>query len=224
MPPDPAAAPGKACRLPSGLYLILDHDRLAGRFLVDVAEAAISGGVKHIQYRAKGLSKRDAYFNALPLKALAHRSGATFLINDEVDLAMAVEADGVHLGQEDLPLSAARALLGPNRIIGISVHTLDQAREAEAGGADYLGVGPIFLSTTKQARPPLGCDVLKQFRHEVRIPIIAIGGISASNVRQVLAAKVDGVAVVSAVLSRPDPAAAIAELMAALHAGSSRGG
>ena len=221
MSPDPAAAPGNPpesdFRPPSGLYLILDHDLLAGRSLVDVAEAVISGGVKHIQYRAKGLSKREAYFNALQLKALAHRSGVTLIINDRADLAMAVEADGVHLGQDDLPLSAARALLGPNRIIGISVHTLEQAREAEAGGADYLGVGPIFSSTTKQARPPLGCDVLKQFRREVRTPIIAIGGISASNVRQVMAARVDGVAVVSAVLSRPDVATATAELVGILR-------
>ncbi|HEY5594382.1 MAG TPA: thiamine phosphate synthase [Nitrospiria bacterium] len=203
--------------VPSGLYLILDHDRLAGRSLLDVAAAAIAGGVRHIQYRAKDLSKRDAYFNSVQLKALAHRSGVTFMINDEVDLAMAVEADGVHLGQEDLPLSAARALLGPQRVIGISAHTLDQAREAEAGGADYLGIGPVFSSTTKQARPPLGCESLKEFRRQVRIPIIAIGGISALNVRQVMAAKVDGVAVVSAVLSQPDVTAATAELAAILR-------
>lgn len=203
--------------VPTGLYLILDHELLMGRALLDVATAAISGGVKHIQYRAKSLSNREAYFNSLQLQSLAHRSGVTLLINDSVDLALAVEADGVHLGQEDLPLSAARALLGPKRMIGISAHTLDQAREAEAGGADYLGIGPIFSSTTKQARPPLGCELLKQFRREVRIPIIAIGGISATNVRQVMAAAVDGVAVVSAVLSQPDVAAATAELMAILH-------
>lgn len=201
---------------PTHLYLILDHDLLAGRPLLDIAAAAISGGAKHIQYRAKNLSNREAYFNAVQLKALAHRNGVTLVINDRVDLAMAVEADGVHLGQEDLPLSVARTLLGPQRIIGISAHTLEQAREAEAGGADYLGIGPVFSSTTKQARPPLGCELLKQFRREVRIPIIAIGGISAANVRQVMAAKVDGIAVVSAVLSRPDVAAATAELLAIL--------
>jgi thiamine-phosphate pyrophosphorylase len=139
------------------------------------------------------------------------------IINDRVDLAMAVEADGVHLGQEDLPLSVARALLGPQRVIGISAHTLDQAREAEAGGADYLGIGPVFSSTTKQARPALGCESLIQFRRQVRIPIIAIGGISALNVRQVMAAKVDGVAVVSAVLSQPDVTAATAELVGILQ-------
>jgi thiamine-phosphate pyrophosphorylase len=202
-----------------GLYLILDHDALRGRSLMDVAAAAISGGVRQIQYRAKGLSKRDAYFNSVQLKALAHRSGVTFVINDEVDLALAVEADGVHLGQEDFPLSAARSLLGPRRIIGISAHTLPQAREAEAGGADYLGIGPIFSSATKQDRPPLGCEALTQFRRQVRIPIIAIGGISALNVRQVMAVKVHGVAVVSAVLSQPDVADAVAELAAVLNAG-----
>ena len=188
---------------------------------MDVAAAAIAGGVRHIQYRAKDLSKRDAYFNSVQLKALAHRSGVTFVINDEVDLALAVEADGVHLGQEDFPLSAARSLLGPRRIIGISVHTLPQAREAEAGGADYLGIGPVFSSTTKQARPPLGCEALKQFRRQVRIPIIAIGGISMVNIRQVMAVKIAGVAVVSAVLSRSDVAAATAELTAVLNASSS---
>lgn len=184
---------------------------------MDVAAAAISGGVKHIQYRAKGISRQDAYFNSLRLQSLAHRGGVTLLINDSVDLALAVEADGVHLGQEDLPLSVARALLGPQRVIGISAHTLDQAREAEAGGADYLGIGPVFSSTTKQARPPLGCESLKEFRRQVRIPIIAIGGISALNVRQVMDTKVDGVAVVSAVLSHSDVAAATAELAAILR-------
>ncbi len=203
--------------VPAGLYMILDHDALMGRSLLDMASAVIEGGVRHIQYRAKGLANREAFLHASQLKSLAHRSGVTLLINDSVDLALAVEADGVHLGQEDFPLSAARALLGPKRMIGISAHTLDQAREAEAGGADYLGIGPVFSSTTKQTRPPLGCEWLKQFRREVRIPIIAIGGISATNVRQVMAAKVDGVAVVSAVLSQPDVAAATAELMAILH-------
>ncbi len=186
---------------------------------MDVAAAAISGGVKHLQYRAKTLSMREAYFNSLQLQSLAQRCGVMLVINDRVDLALAVEAAGVHLGQQDLPLSAARALLGPQRIIGISVHTLEQAREAEAGGADYLGVGPVFSSTTKQERPPLGCETLKQFRRQVRIPIVAIGGISLLNVRQVMAAKVDGVAVVSAVLSRSDVAHAATEFTRILQAG-----
>lgn len=184
---------------------------------MDVAAAAVSGGVLHIQYRAKNLSKRDSYFNAVELRALTRRNSVTFVVNDRVDLAMAVEADGVHIGQEDLPLSAARAVLGPGRIIGVSAHTLDQATEAEAGGADYLGIGPVFPSATKQARPPLGCEALEQIRRKIKIPILAIGGISTSNIRPVMRTKVDGVAVVSAVLSQPDVAAATAEWIAILR-------
>jgi len=206
--------------VPAGLYLILDPDVLKGRSLMDAASAAIRGGVRYIQYRAKNLSPLEAFPQASRLKELVHRSGCTLLINDSVDLALAVEADGVHLGQEDLPLSVARSLMGPQRIIGISVHTLDQAREAESGGADYLGVGPVFSSGTKQARPPLGCGALIPFRQQIRIPIIAIGGITVLNIDQVTAAKVDGVAVVSAVLSREDVAEATSELVAALHADS----
>lgn len=184
---------------------------------MDVASEAVAGGVKFIQYRAKGLDRRKAYHHARELRVLAHRFGVVLLINDEVDLAMAIEADGVHLGQEDFPLSAARALLGPKRIIGISAHTQSQAREAEAGGADYLGVGPIFSSTTKQERPPLGCDALKQIRNQIHIPVIAIGGISTLNVRQVMETGVDGVAVVSAILSRSDVKRATMELMTLLR-------
>ncbi|HTN44061.1 MAG TPA: thiamine phosphate synthase [Nitrospiria bacterium] len=203
----------------SGLTLILDHDSLAGRSLTDVAAQAMAGGVESLQYRAKNLSKRDAYYHALQLRALSRRSGVTFLINDWVDLALAVGADGVHLGQDDLPLSAARSLLGPDRIIGISAHVLEQATEAEAGGADYLGIGPVFSSITKQDRPPLGCEMLRRFREQVRIPIVAIGGISPRNVRQVMTTGVDGVAVVSAILSQSDVKRATADLEKILRSG-----
>lgn len=206
-------------RAPSGLTLILDHHLLGKRSLTGIAAQAVAGGVKFLQYRAKNLSKREAYFNALQLRELSRQNGVTFLINDWVDLALAAEADGVHLGQDDLPLSAARSLLGPERLIGISAHTLEQAKEAEAGGADYIGIGPIFTSTTKQDRPPLGCEVLRQFRHHVQTPIVAIGGISVSNVRQVMTTRVDGVAVVSAILSQPDVTRATADFLAILGSG-----
>lgn len=206
-------------RVPSGLTLILDHELLEGRSLTEIAAQAMAGGVKSLQYRAKDLSKREAYFNALQLRERTRQNGVTFLINDWVDLALAVEAEGVHLGQEDLPLSAARFLLGPDRLIGISAHTLEQAKEAEAGGADYLGIGPIFPSSTKQDRPPLGCEMLGQFRGQIRIPIIAIGGISPLNVRQVMTTRVDGVAVVSAILSQPDVTRATADLVEILRSG-----
>ena len=203
--------------VPTGLYLILDQASTQGRPLTDLAAQAVRGGVKHIQYRAKDLSKREAYFHAGQLKALARRNGVTLLINDAVDLALAIEADGVHLGQEDLPLSVARGLLGPRRIIGVSVHTVEQAREAERGGADYLGIGPVFPSTTKQVRPPLGCEALREFRRQMRIPILAIGGISALNVRQVMETNVDGVGVISAILSQPDVARATTDFISVLR-------
>lgn len=209
--------------MPSGLCLILDQDFSLGsrpdRSLEGIAEAAMAGGVKFIQYRAKNLSKRDAYRHSLALRSLTRRSGATLLINDFVDLALAVEADGVHLGRGDLPLSVARGILGPSRIIGISAHTLEQAREAERDGADYLGVGPIFTSTTKQVRSPLGCERLRQIRREVRIPVIAIGGITESNAARVMRNGVAGVAVVAAILSKADVTQATAVMMAAIESG-----
>lgn len=202
---------------PSGLYLILDHRSAMRRPLIDLASAAIAGGVKHIQYRAKGLSKQEAYVHSRQLKVLAHQNQVTLLINDSVDLALAIEADGVHLGQEDLPLSIARALLGPRRVIGISVHTFEEAHEAEIGGADYLSIGPVFPSTTKPDRPPIGCERLRQFREKVHLPLVAIGGISALNIRQVMETKVEGVAVAAAILSRPDVTKATAELVSLIY-------
>jgi thiamine-phosphate pyrophosphorylase len=213
------SAPPPVGRPFSGLHLILDQDALPTASPAEAAAAAIAGGVKFIQYRAKNLSKREAYSHSLRLRELAHQNGVTLLINDWADLALAVQADGVHLGQDDLPPSAARAVLGPERIIGVSAHTLEQAKAAESEGADYLGVGPIFPSRTKQARPPLGCAFLRRIRAEIRIPIVAIGGITARNLRQVTATGVDGVAVVSAVLGRPDIARAAAELISLLKAG-----
>jgi thiamine-phosphate pyrophosphorylase len=213
------SAPAPVGRPFSGLYLILDQDAVTTASPAEAAAAAIAGGVKLIQYRAKNLSKREAYSRSLRLRELAHQNGVTLLINDWADLALAVQADGVHLGQDDLPPSAARAVLGPGRIIGVSAHTPEQAKAAESEGADYLGIGPIFPSRTKQGRPPLGCDSLRRIRAEVRIPIIAIGGITARNLREVTATGVDGVAVVSAVLGRPDITQAAAELISLLKAG-----
>ncbi len=181
---------------------------------MEVAEASISGGVRTIQYRAKGLGKAECFAAASPLRALSHREGVAFIVNDDVDIAMAVDADGVHLGQEDLPLSMARSILGDGRIIGVSAHTLAQAQEAESGGADYVGVGPIFPSNTKQVRPALGCGVLAEIRKKIRIPVVAIGGITLLNIQPVLETDVDAVAIVSAILSQTDIQKATAEFAA----------
>ena len=204
---------------PAGLYLILDHDAVMGRSLMGLAEAAVSGGVRTIQYRAKNLSKRESYNHLCRLKAFTDQKGVVLIVNDSVDLALAIGADGVHLGQEDLPLGVARAILGPDRLIGISTHTLSLAKEAEAGGADYIGIGPIFSSTTKQARPPIGCGLLRDWRRKLSVPMVAIGGINHSNARRVMETGVEAVSVVSAILSQTDIAKATSEFLGITNSG-----
>ncbi len=155
---------------------------------------------------------------AAVLCPLVQKGGGIFIVNDRVDVAKAIGADGVHLGQEDLPLADARAILGPGKLIGISTHTLAQAVEAESGGVDYIGFGPIFPTATKEnPGPVVGVDGLREVRARVRIPVVAIGGITAKNAGDVRAAGADGVAVVSAVLAAADPKAAIAKLMQAIQ-------
>ena len=161
---------------------------------------------------------RKLYEMAAVLCPLVQKGGGTFIVNDRVDVAKAIGADGVHLGQEDLPLADARAILGPGRLIGISTHNLTQAAEAEAGGADYIGFGPVFPTETKENPDPVvGVEGLREVRALVRIPVVAIGGITAKNAGGVRAAGADGVAVVSAVLAASDPKAAIAELLRAIE-------
>ncbi len=158
------------------------------------------------------------YEMAETLRLLVQKGGGTFIVNDRVDVAQAVGADGVHLGQEDLPLADARKILGSDKLIGISTHNLTQALEAEAGGAGYIGFGPIFPTTTKEhPHPVVGVAGLRAVRAKVRIPIVAIGGINAKNVREVVAAGADCCAVISAVLASPDPQAAIADLVKAIE-------
>jgi thiamine-phosphate pyrophosphorylase len=184
----------------SRLYWIADASLVGDRPLVELAEAAIGAGLRVFQYRDKTRSQRDQYPVALALAELAKRSGATFIVNDDIDLALVVQAHGVHLGQGDFPVAEARRILGRTMIIGCSAHTLDQAKAAEADGADYLGVGPIYESTTKMARAPLGCGTLREICAEVDIPVYAIGGIRVERCGEVLAAGAAGVAVASGLL------------------------
>ena len=182
---------------------------------------ALDAEVRLFQLRVKTPETRTLYEMATSLCPLVREGGGTLIVNDRCDVAAAVGADGVHLGQEDLPLADARGELGPGKLIGISTHNLAQAIEAEADGADYIGFGPIFPTTTKENPDPVvGVAGLREVRARVRIPIVAIGGINAGNIRQVIAAGADCVAVVSAILAAPDPKAAIAELMKALECGS----
>ena len=191
-------------RFPIDLYLILDPEVIPERDLQQVAEEAMAGGVRMIQYRDKKGSKKRAYQTASRLLELTRGSNGVLLINDDVDLALAVGANGVHLGQEDLPIDKARALLGPERIIGGSARTFEQAVAVQEAGADYIGIGPIFSSPTKQVKPSLHPSILTEFRHRVRVPIFAIGGISHQNMDSVLMSGADGIACISAILTQPD--------------------
>jgi thiamine-phosphate diphosphorylase len=161
----------------------------------------LESGVKWVQYRDKEGSRRDIYRNALNLRSITRDHNAVFIVNDHTDIALAVDADGVHLGRDDLPAQKAREILGKDRLIGVSTHTIEQAVDAEASGADYIGFGPIFRTETKDAGSPKGIALLAQVRSRIHIPIVAIGGINLDNVRSVLAAGVDAVAVASAILN-----------------------
>lgn len=188
----------------SPLYWIADASLAGGRPLVELAEAAVGAGLRVYQYRDKTHSQRDQYPVALALADVARRFDSTFVINDDIDLALAVEAHGVHLGQGDFPVAEARRILGSNMLIGCSAHTIDQAQAAEADGADYLGVGPVYESTTKMARAPLGCEQLRDICRAVTIPVYAIGGITVERCAEALAAGATGVAVASGLLPRID--------------------
>lgn len=217
----------------AGLYLILDPSvagfhlhppapdaprRVPFPALADLVRTALEAGVRLFQLRMKTPHTGEFYDLAAPLCPLVQQGGGTFIVNDRCDVAMAVGADGVHLGQDDLPLADARAILGPGKLIGISTHNLNQAIQAEAGGADYIGFGPIFPTVTKEHPDPVvGVAGLREVRAKVRIPIVAIGGINVKNVADVRTAGADCCAVVSAVLSAADPAKAITELMKAIE-------
>ena len=215
-PPTPDAP--RRVLFPGGLYLILDPAVAGDRPLEEIVREALRQGIRTFQLRVKTPETGVLYRLASTLAPVIQAAAGMFIINDRCDVALAVGADGVHLGQEDLPVAEARALMGPQRIIGISTHTLAQALEAEAQGADYLGFGPIFPTSTKSnPEPVVGIERLREIRARVRLPIVAIGGINAGNIRMVADAGSEAPAVLSAVITAPDPTRAIAELMTALQ-------
>lgn len=196
------------------LCLIADTGYRRGLEIVDLVMAAVEAGAGLIQLRAKNLPDRESLALGLALVTKLSKLRIPLIINDRVDLALAAKAAGVHLGQDDMPLGYARTLLGRGHLIGISVTTVEEAHKAEHGGADYIGVGPVFATSTKDCgRPPLGIEGLKKIRQAVKIPILAVGGISRDNARQVVEAGVNGLAVISAVMVAPDPGLAVAELL-----------
>lgn len=194
-----------------------DRRQAGGRDLLAVAGQALRAGVRAIQLREKDLATRDLYHLAEKLLAMTRAAGAALLINDRVDVAMALSADGVHLTRRSLPPREARDLLGAGKLVGISCHSLAEIREAEDGGVDFAVLGPIFETPSKAAfGPPLTAAALRQARGSTPLPILAIGGIQAARIPEVTAAGADGVAVISAVMAAPDPGAAAAELLAAV--------
>jgi len=199
-----------------GVYLVTDRHQTGGRGLLPVVEQALQGGVRAVQLREKDLATRDLYSLAQKLLATTRAAGAALLINDRVDVGMALPADGVQLTRRSLPPKEARDLLGAGKLMGVSCHSLADIREAEDGGADFVVLGPLFETPSKAAYgPPLTTAVLRQARAATSLPILAIGGITPGRISEVMAAGADGVAVISAVMAAADPAAAAVELLAA---------
>ena len=192
----------------SGVYLITDQSD----GLVDRVRVALRGGVSVLQYRAKDKGRKVCLEEGGALQQLCRKSGVTFIVNDDVNLAVALEADGVHLGQDDGSVEAARELLGPARIIGKSTHTLDEALQAEQDGADYIGFGAMYPTESKNVTRIAGTVGLAEIRDRVNLPVVAIGGITTSNACRVIDAGADALAVISSVLSSPRPDIAAAEL------------
>ena len=202
-----------------GVYLVTDRHQTGGRDLLEVVGQALRAGVRAVQLREKDLTTRDLYHLAGKLLAVTREAGAALLINDRVDVAMALPADGVHLTRRSLPPKEARELLGPARLIGISCHSLAEVREAVDGGADFVVLGPIFETPSKiPYGAPLTTALLQQARAATTLPVLAIGGINPARVPEVMAAGADGVAVISAVMAAADFGAAASELLAAVAA------
>ena len=198
--------------------MITDERIGRGRSHLEIAEAAIRGGADVVQLRDKSVSSRGLYDIALQLRRLTREAEVPFIVNDRLDIALAADADGVHIGREDLPAPVVRRILGPGKILGISAETVEEALTAEREGADYLGVGPVFEArgTKPDAGEPLGLDLIARIRRGCRLPIVAIGGIHAGNARSVLDAGANAAAVISAVASADDAAQAARFLKLAL--------
>ncbi|MGH7888172.1 MAG: thiamine phosphate synthase [Candidatus Binatia bacterium] len=193
-------------------YAILDPQQTRGRAPEWVLRRLLDGGAKILQLRVKAMAPRDFWALAREARAQTRAAGCQLIVNDRVDIALACDADGVHLGQEDLPLGAGKKLMG-RKIVGISTHDVGQAREAEQNGADYIGFGPMFGTTTKDTGlSARGVEMLKQIRAAVKIPIVAIGGITEQNVQQVWQAGADSAAIIGDVLGAQDIAGKVARI------------
>ncbi|HHT76186.1 MAG: thiamine phosphate synthase [Methanomassiliicoccaceae archaeon] len=196
-----------------GLYVITDRRLSRGLSHGEVARRVVQGGADVVQLRDKDLSDRELYCAAVEMRSVTRDTGTLFIVNDRMDVALASHADGVHLGQDDLPLEAARRLAPKGFIMGVSVSSAEEAMVAQADGADYVALGPIFSTATKSdAGPAVGLQRLREVRAAVEIPLIGIGGITLDNVQDVVAAGADGAAVVSAAVGQEDIASSVRRL------------
>jgi len=199
-----------------GVYLVTQESLSEGRTTLSVVEAAIAGGVDAVQLREKDRSARERYHVGRKLRTVTREAGVTFVVNDRVDLADAVDADGVHLGDDDLPVSVAREQLGPDALIGRSVSFVDDARRAEKAGADYLGVGAVYATGSKDDidddEHEIGPERVGAIAAAVDIPVVGIGGVTADNAAPIAEAGADGVAVITAITGAEDPEAATRDL------------
>ncbi len=198
--------------LPSHFYAIVDPS--GGHDPVELARVMIGAGARILQLRLKDTPARDFAAAARAIAPLCRAAGAIFIVNDRADIAILAEADGVHLGQDDLPLEAARRLMGARKLIGISTHSAEQARAAEAGGADYIGFGPMYSGGLKRTRDGQGLNNLRAVRAAVRLPIVAIGGITEPRVREVLQAGANAAAIITDVVRAKDVAAKVRSILA----------
>lgn len=208
----------------AGLYVILDPLVCPDRPLAEVLKVSATAGAKIFQYRNKTASMNAAYAEALLLRNVAQELGVLFIVNDRCDLALAVNADGVHLGQGDLPLDLARKVMGPEKLIGMSTHSREQVMAATAGEPDYLGFGPIFMPGSKLDHDPVvGLQGLRAIRPLTALPLFAIGGITVHRTADVMRAGADGVAVISAILKAPDISQAVNDFVSRISIPTSPG-
>lgn len=194
------------------LYAVTDRHWLNGESLYSQVEKALKGGATFVQLREKSLDEGAFYEEAVALKRLCKEYGVPFVINDNVDIALKMDADGVHVGQSDMETGDVRAALGPDKIIGVSANTVEQALLAEKRGADYLGVGAVFPTGSKDDADDVSLETLKAICEAVSIPVVAIGGISRNNVEELAGSGIDGIAVISAIFAQTDIEAAACDL------------
>ncbi|HEY4743990.1 MAG TPA: thiamine phosphate synthase [Desulfuromonadaceae bacterium] len=200
------------------LYLITDRTQTNGRPLAAVVREALAGGVRAVQLREKDLSGSELFRLATELRAITREYGAQLLINDRVDIALAAEADGVHLGIASLPLAAARRMLGPKRLIGYSAHAIAEARQAEADGADFVTFGPVYHTPSKAVYgAPLGPELLAEAASSLSIPVFALGGVKKTSIAELLTSGARGIALISAIIAASDPRAAAVTLLNTLE-------